>query len=74
MVGALAFVVEKVVLMCYCTGISDICRTIVVFVVTVIVGICVVCGSQLVRNLIIQAPQDTVSSLKNEALLPFFVR
>ena len=30
--------------------------------------------SQLVRNLIIQAPQDTVSSLKNEALLPFFVR
>ena len=44
MVGALAFSVEKVVLMCYCTGISDICRTIVVFVVTVIVGICVVCG------------------------------
>ena len=30
--------------------------------------------SQLVRNLMIQAPQDTVTSLKNESLIPFFVR
>ncbi|XP_053402565.1 rotatin-like [Mercenaria mercenaria] len=29
--------------------------------------------SQLVRNLMIQAPQDTVTSLKNESLIPFFV-
>lgn len=28
--------------------------------------------SLLVRNLIIQAPQDTVTSLKNESLIPFF--
>ena len=30
--------------------------------------------SQLTRNLIIQAPQDTVTALKNESLIPFFVR
>ena len=30
--------------------------------------------SQLVRNLIILAPQDSVASLKNESLIPFFVR
>ncbi|WAR12086.1 RTTN-like protein, partial [Mya arenaria] len=29
--------------------------------------------SQLVRNLIVQAPQDTVTALKNESLIPFFV-
>ncbi|KAL4234763.1 hypothetical protein ACF0H5_006405 [Mactra antiquata] len=29
--------------------------------------------SQLVRNLMIQSPQDTVTSLKNESLIPFFV-
>ncbi|XP_052274853.1 rotatin-like isoform X2 [Dreissena polymorpha] len=29
--------------------------------------------SQLVRNLMIQAPQNTVTALKNESLVPFFV-
>ena len=36
---------------------------------------CLVSGvSQLVRNLIIMAPKDSVASLKNESLIPFFVR
>jgi len=52
-VGKLVFVVKKVVLICLfvllflcccCTGISGICRNIVVFIGTVIVGVCVVCG------------------------------